>query len=270
MANYYSDAFVVGCTFTGNDADDDGGGMWNYYASPEVNECVFSNNIADSSGGGMYCTKSSASPRVIGCVFAGNTGRDGGGMANWDAVQVTVVNCLFYDNTASDGGGMFNEDHSDEEAEIVCCTFFDNYATDEGGAVYHEDSSPRYSSCILWDDTAGRSGDEVDNDGSSDPEWEDCDIEGCGGSDDWDPDCGDDDGGNIDDDPNFVNPNDPNGADDTWANCDDGLRIESDSPCVDEGEDYYLPDDVETDIKGSDREIGSDVDMGAYEYDSGC
>ncbi|MHC4474270.1 MAG: choice-of-anchor Q domain-containing protein [Planctomycetota bacterium] len=218
----------------------------------------------------MYCTKSSASPRVIGCVFAGNTGRDGGGMANWDAVQVTVVNCLFYDNTASDGGGMFNEDHSDEEAEIVCCTFFDNYATDEGGAVYHEDSSPRYSSCILWDDTAGRSGDEVDNDGSSDPEWEDCDIEGCGGSDDWDPDCGDDDGGNIDDDPNFVNPNDPNGADDTWANCDDGLRIESDSPCVDEGEDYYLPDDVETDIKGSDREIGSDVDMGAYEYDSGC
>jgi hypothetical protein len=272
MANYYSDAFVVGCTFTGNDADDDGGGMWNYYASPEVNECVFSNNIADSSGGGMYCSKSSASPTVISCVFAGNTGYYGGGMSNWDAVQVTVANCLFYKNIGDDGGGMFNEDHDYEEAQIVCCTFFDNYAADDGGAVYHEDSSPLYNSCILWDDTADGSGNEVYNH-SSDPEWEDCDIEGCGGSSSWDSDCGDDDGGNIDDDPNFVSPNDPNGADDTWANCDDGLRLNSDSPCVDEGDDDYddyLPDDVETDIKGSDREIGSDVDMGAYEYDSGC
>jgi parallel beta-helix repeat protein len=271
MANYYSDPFVLGCTFSGNTSvGDDGGGMWNYYASPEVNECVFSNNIADSSGGGMFCDRSSATPRILNSVFVGNTAHYGGGMSNWNAVQVTVVNCLFYDNTGHDGGGMFNEDHDDEEAEIVCCTFFDNYAGDDGGAVYHEDSSPIYSSCILWDDQADGSGNEVYNDGGSDPIWEDCDVEGCGGSDDWDSDCGDDDGGNIDEDPSFVGPTDPNGADDTWANCDDGLRLNSNSPCVDEGDDYYLPNDVNTDIKGSDREIGTDVDMGAYEYDSGC
>ncbi|MHC4866304.1 MAG: choice-of-anchor Q domain-containing protein [Planctomycetota bacterium] len=31
-----------------------------------------------------------------------------------------------------------------------------------------------------------------------------------------------------------------------------------------------MPEDVTTDLKGSDRIINDTVDMGAYEYDSGC
>jgi hypothetical protein len=48
------------------------------------------------------------------------------------------------------------------------------------------------------------------------------------------------------------------------------LRLPSDSPCADEGDNDEVPEDVTTDIKGSDRIINDTVDMGAYENDPNC
>ncbi|MHC4620231.1 MAG: choice-of-anchor Q domain-containing protein [Planctomycetota bacterium] len=56
-----------------------------------------------------------------------------------------------------------------------------------------------------------------------------------------------------------------------WGTCDDGLNLDSSSDCIDEGSNEAAEEDYDgKDIKGSDRIINGDVDMGAYEYDSGC
>ncbi len=99
------------------------------------------------------------------------------------------------------------------------------------------------------------------------------DIQGCGGSDDWNPNFGNDGGGNIDADPCFVDPTTPEGSDGIFGTWDDGLRFGSSSPCIDAADGKAAP---ETDILGLPRLDNSDVnntgtgdpnyaDIGAYE-----
>jgi parallel beta-helix repeat protein len=298
MGNYYSDPVVINCTFTDNNSADDGAGMWNYYSSPEVNQCVFAKNDA-SDGGGMWNYYSSptvtgcdfsenttdgyggggicsdgGSPIILDCVFyanqadevgggiysedctvivddcvfAQNTARyDGGGIGN-EGINSTskITSCVFWANSADDGGGISNED---SDHDIINCTFFDNEADDDGGAIYNDDSDPDIVNCIFWQNTAGGSGDDIYNAGTSNP-------------DDYD---------NFDDDPDFLDESTPDGNDGIWGNCDDGLNLDSTSDCIDEGDDDDAEEDYDDlDIKGSDRIINGDVDIGAYEYDSGC
>ena len=69
---------------------------------------------------------------------------------------------------------------------------------------------------------------------------------------------------NIDSDPEFEDDTDPNGDDDEWMTGDDGLRIKSISYCREAGNNDFVNEDY--DIKGDDRIIYDDVDIGAYEY----
>ena len=100
------------------------------------------------------------------------------------------------------------------------------------------------------------------------------DVEGCGGSSSWDPNFGSDGGGNIDSDPCFIDVNDPDGPDDIWMTIDDGLRIDTTSPCADTADGDIAPS---TGILGLERFDINKVsntgtgdpnyaDMGAYEW----
>ncbi|MCK5612961.1 right-handed parallel beta-helix repeat-containing protein [Candidatus Pacearchaeota archaeon] len=102
-------------------------------------------------------------------------------------------------------------------------------------------------------------------------------IEGCGGSSSWGPNFGVDGGGNIDDDPCFVNTSNPAGSDGIFGTLDDGLRLTSDSNCIDAADNDAINEG--TDIAGDMRKIEDPytvdtgngvapiVDIGAYEYD---
>jgi hypothetical protein len=79
--------------------------------------------------------------------------------------------------------------------------------------------------------------------------------------------------GNIDDDPCFVDANDPNGPDDIFGTQDDGLQLTADSNCIDAADGDAAPS---ADILGYGRVDMNDVDnngvgepnyvdMGAYE-----
>jgi hypothetical protein len=101
-------------------------------------------------------------------------------------------------------------------------------------------------------------------------------IQGCGGSGPfWDSSLGTDEGGNIEDDPLFI---DADGADDTAGTPDDNLRLGPGSPAIDTGENRWV-DTIfdldfgprffaDADLDGVPDEDAA-IDMGAYEAQYG-
>jgi parallel beta-helix repeat protein len=238
-ANTVLDGFTV----TAGDANayntyDKGGGMYNYSGSPTVLCCTFIGNFAENCGGGMY--NELGSPTVINCTFTSNSaGVIGGGMFNYDYSSPLVTDCTFTGNSAGNsGGGMHNS----------------------------ESSNPMLTNCILWGNSAPIRP-EIDN-SSTNPTVAYSDVEGCGGSGGgWDPNCGTDGGGNIDDDPRFIDPNGPDGipgtADDTNANI-LNVHLSNYSPCINAG-DPFGDYTGRIDVDGQPRLAYDAVDMGVDE-----
>jgi len=297
MYNNNSSPTVTNCTFSGNTANSGGGGMYNSYNSPTVTNCTFSGNTAGNFGGGGMCNYYYGSPTVTNCTFSGNTvsNGNGGGMYNYQYSSPTVTNCTFSGNTANSGGGggMYNiyssptltnctfsgnsagwggggMSNSSSSPTVTNCTFSGNTAGNFGGGMYNgramyydSGSSPTVANCIFWDDTAPSGAEIYNNIGT--PTFSHCDIKGSGGSGPlWNPALGVDGGGNIMANPRFVAPFAPAGPDGLWRTNDDGLRLQSDSPCIGAADPAVAP---ETDILGLPR--GSAPDIGAYEFASG-
>ena len=95
---------VISCTFSGNSAANDGGGIYNDYSDPTIANCIFSGNSAKQ-GGGMYSINDS-SPTVTNCTFCGNSAEwFGGGMQN--CCGGIVTNCIFWNNINNEGMNEF-------------------------------------------------------------------------------------------------------------------------------------------------------------------
>jgi len=253
MYNLGGSPTVTNCTFSDNDV----GGMSNDASLPTVTNCTFSGNI----GGGM--NSSSSSPTVTNCLFSGNSGWNGGGMYNHKS-SATVTNCMFSSNEAVlDGGGMYNSGGS---PTVTNCTFSRNnggdsdYFKGRGGGMYSSSSSPTVTNCIFWNNDAHSAKEVCREDGT--PTFVHCDIKGSGGSGaGWKSSLGKDGGGNIMADPRFADPATPVGPDGLWRTLDDGLRLQSDSPCIGAADPAAAP---RKDILGLPRKIGPD--LGAYEF----
>lgn len=250
-----SEPTISNCIIRDNDYSGDGGGMYCNGASPAISNCRIINNKAgnSSNGGGMYCGNSSE-PTIKNCVFSKNiaTG-DGGGMHNTSS-DPNVINCIFGSNDArgegdptpwGEGGGIDNENSS---PRLINCTFSKNTAKYGGGMANEGNSSkPIVSNCIFWGNQAKFDGDEIDNYHEADPNFSYCDVNGCGGSGNWNTYFGTNGGGNIDDDPYLVDALNPAGADGVFGTWDDGLRIMAYSPCVDRADssaDGFEPNDI--------------------------
>ncbi|MHC4084997.1 MAG: right-handed parallel beta-helix repeat-containing protein [Planctomycetota bacterium] len=304
MHNKRSSPTVTNCVFNNNAAGDDGGGLCNKSGSNGTfTNCVFSNNFTrgcndgKSDGGGVFNTSSErdpvcSNPTFTNCVFTGNStvrdgggacdvdqpgtagdptptytncvfydnsaGDDGGGISIKDGADTTLTNCVFVDNSSSGDGGGAHNSKSSTNPSYINCTFNSNSAGDDGGGIAVKNgSSTTVTNCILWDDQAIDNDDEIFvKDATITVTYSD--VEG-----DY---TGD---GNIDSDPKFGDSSDPDGGDNTFRTHDDGLRLDSDSPCIDAGNNNAIS--KSTDIVGNDRKIDGDddatatVDMGAYE-----
>jgi hypothetical protein len=205
------DTIINGFTVTGGEARGAGiapygGGMLINTSNPTVMNCVFTGNTATRDGGGMYAVESDG-PTVTTCVFRENTADQGGGMRSYQS-HPTLIGCTFLENVADEGRGGYSYS---SDTMYVLCTFSGNKAL-FGGAMCI-DEGETLSNCILWGNSAP-DGPEI---------WGPaiatyCDVQG-----------GYEGEGNIDADPQFI---DPESGD---------YRLSPGSPCIDAGDNTAVP-----------------------------
>jgi hypothetical protein len=276
-----SNSELTSVVFLDNSSEDGGGGLQTENGNLVLKDVTFSGNTAGW-GGGMS-SRFGGNHSLTDVVFLGNTSGDGGGLNNMvnDFVLVNVTfsgnvstgqgggmynqnaggvveltNVVFWGNSADYGGGMHNDGC---DPVLVNVTFSGNTASNSGGGmctgIY---TYPTLINTIYWDNSAVTAGDEIYVADTSTPTISYSLIRGCGGSGGgWDPSLGTDGGGNIDADPLFVNAA---GGD---------LHLSWGSPAIDAG-DNSAPGLPGTDIDGNPRIVGATVDMGAYEFQTGC
>lgn len=302
MFNSSASPTLTNCTFSGNKASIDGGGMRNVVTSlPTITNCTFSENEAGRNGGGLYngFDDTSSSPTISNCTFSGNSAKFGGGMYN-NMCSLTILNCTFSGNSASInssgyGGGVLHYGGGHPLTLINCtfsgnsagtwgggvctlmgetettfngCTFSGNSAGIRGGAIAGDSMCyGTLTHCILWGDTATASEEqnEVDIHASSERAFYTfsyCDVQGSGGSDDWNSDLGEDVASNWDIDPLFFRDPGANGSDDVGD-----LHLRPTSPLLDAGSNYlYLIIlGIDSDRDGEARIYNGHVDIGSDE-----
>jgi len=274
MYNHYGRPRVTNCTFRDNSAIE-GGGMYNTGGSPTMTSCTFTKNVAWC-GGGMENLNHS-SPITTNCTFRGNSADWGGGIYNENYSSPTITNCTFSGNSAANwGGGMSNTYYS--SPTLTNCTFSGNYSVFGGAVDNYEYCSLKLSNCILWDNTANN-GSQLAGANTSTLSVNYCNVQGGRLAINVDRSTtlhwGD---GNIDDDPLFVDPDNPDTSQRDY-------HLRPDSPCIDVADNTALPPDnadldgdanstepIPFDLDGHPRIIDDDcndteiVDMGAYEF----
>jgi hypothetical protein len=146
---------LVNCTFHGNSADRNGGGIYNALGDPTITDCVFSENHGNGSpigqgGGGVHNARGSLTLRR--CQFQGNTSIGGGaGLYNNNA-SPTVIDTTFDGNRVTGGGGIHNGGgirNNSSDATIINCTFTGNMAAFGGGIWNSGNPAPTVVNCIF-------------------------------------------------------------------------------------------------------------------------
>jgi parallel beta-helix repeat protein len=282
---------ITNCIIRDNVTNGHGAGIYcgdDYNGNPSnaiITNCFINSNtfIPSGYGGAIYCIKSS--PIITNCIISNNSatgsGRHGGGICCWGdqyaGGNALVANCIVSGNSAGHrGGGLYAYWSS---PTFVNCTVISNRAKEGGGIGSFRESNPSVINCIVRNNIAPDGnqlalintrrvwpvsiGTEMTVSFS--------DIEGGYGQACIDAGCTLNWGsGNIDLDPNFVDPGYWDDAN-TPADPNDDFFITGNyhllpiSGCIDVGDNLSVPSVSTTDIDGEQRIFNDTVDMGADE-----
>ncbi len=259
---------IARCLFTNNNAYR-GGAV--YAHSGRFTECVFAQNYCDGEGGAVYNVAGISSwyaaslvmditdfPQYINCVFYKNMAANGGAVANHTSVSVMLVNWVKSTKNGAPPSMLQN------------CTLAANHATRRGGGVYDNASIDYWTT--TWTDSKGPSWKTSSQVGKNDDDlvalearncilWENTPDQIYNGFPSAplfrftvrfsNVDGGYDGIGNIDEDPDFLDPGN------------DSYLLGERSPCIDAG---TLDGAPVSDMLGVPRHVGMGCDMGAYEF----
>jgi predicted outer membrane repeat protein len=119
---------MSGCTFSTNWAGN-GGAILNFSGSSmSASRCTFSGNDAIDNGAGVY---NQGTLMLTGCSFSANSASNGGAIFNDVSATISAFSCTFFGNDADSGGaGVSNQG----TLTLTGCTFNSNSAED-GGAI---------------------------------------------------------------------------------------------------------------------------------------
>ena len=219
-------------------------------SSPTIKNCIFNDNISYFYYGGA-CRIFDGSPLFDACTFRNNSSEYSNGGICSDQSNPTFTNCNFINNYAPairNVNGTY--------ASFLNCSFFEvtwsNPDSRTRSVIYNDDSTANIVNTIIRLDHTGSAANEqpaVGNSGTGTATISYSNIEGSGGSNNWNSIFGTNGGGNLDVDPQFASTAD--------------LRLSLSSPCIDQGTASGAP---ATDIDGDARPINGMMDMGSDEY----
>lgn len=218
-----------------------------WQAGPTIRSCIVDGTTSNN---GMSIQVWFTHPVIENCIVQ-NTSNNGFFLKTTNSTSITLINCKSINN---EGRGIYwQQSSSNTNVYLKNCTVSGNTTSQDGGGVFHTSSSGfngrlSVSNSIIYGNNSSSS---VFKDVFSlNAEINYSNIGGSG----W-PGTG-----NINADPEFVDPDNNN------------FRLKSTSPCIDSGDNSVI--DFPTDLDGllriwdGDGDGTSTVDMGAYEFDA--
>ena len=157
MFNTTSKAKITDTNFAGNNARR-GGGIYNEINSvPEIIHCSFSGNTAADEGGGLYNDTSNLTGTFIidDSTFISNIAvsvANGNGGAIYNAAKNTIItDSVFLTNssgmvTEGGGGGIYN---AGKNLSVTQCSFLQNISSNGGGGIYNIGESTILEECVF-------------------------------------------------------------------------------------------------------------------------
>ncbi len=253
ISNALLDGFTIerGYAFGSNELSK-GAGIYNNGVVNTKFENIYFNLNRANLGGAMYNINSPVT--VTNCIFDGNSALGfgtGGAMYN-NSSNLLVTNCVFNGNTSDVlTGGVHNIAST---PQFRHCTFYRNNAFEatNGAAMRNDASNAVITNCIIWDNITGLS---IENVNGALPLVSYSNIAQATGT----------FAGvaNTNINPQFNNPTNLKGPDNTWFTEDDGLHLRN---CVSTLLDVGTTiSGIINDIIGVNRTIGANPAMGAYE-----
>ena len=220
-----NEAVIEGFTIINGDNGSTSGGAirCTNNATPTIRNCIIADCRTGNSGGAIYC--SSAGLTLEQCIIRNNYAGSAGGGIYCRTGEYRFINCLIYENKCgTDGGGV---SCSGTTATLTNCTITDNVAGDAGGGIHIQTTSDAaFTNCIIAHNT-GVNGNDISLAGETNPSTltvAHCNVPGGSNAVRILGDCTLNwDSGNLEDDPQFLDP------------LHDDYRIAPASLCIDGG-----------------------------------
>ncbi|MCL2843872.1 MAG: hypothetical protein FWE23_00225 [Chitinivibrionia bacterium] len=245
---------IKGITIQDGVSVKNGAGIFSPNVIPKFEELIVKNNFTAESGAGIYAPRGIQDMHMV--LVENNSGRNafyiGGASTSSRETRaerviistnsgdglllqntgISFINSIFYGNYTA----IIAEN---SRLDLLHCTFVKNLT----GVYSEQNSRVRIINTILWNDGRELEGDGFDVSFSA--------VRGGFAGE-----------GNIDDDPLFVNVDNPKGGDGFWLGLNNGLSLKTNSPAIDAGKEML---DILYDFIETSRPLENGFDMGAFE-----